>query len=73
MFGLIELNLFSLKTQKVRAVAVAQLVEKLLLRLDIRGSNPNIGKFYLPIVQVIKKYKNKGKEAENGPSLLKKN
>ena len=32
------------------AVVVAQLVEWSLPTLEIRGSNPNIGKFYLPIV-----------------------
>ena len=35
----------------MRAVVVAQLVERLLPTPEIRGSNPDIGKKILPIVQ----------------------
>ena len=35
---------------KPGAVVVAQLVEQSLPTPEIRGSNPNIGKLYLPIV-----------------------
>ena len=55
----------------VRAVVVAQLVERLLPTPEIRSSNPNIGKFYLPIVHLNIKDKTKEKEAGNGPSLKK--
>ena len=47
------------------AVVVAQLVERSLPTPEIRGSNPNFGKLYLPIVN--RKDKNKEKEAGNGP------
>ena len=50
---------------------VAQLVERSLPTPEIRGSNLNIGKFYLPIIHLNRKDKNKGKEARNGPSLKK--
>ena len=50
------------------AVVVTQLVEGLLPTPEIRGSNPNIGKFYLSIVNLERKDKNKEKEAGNGPS-----
>ena len=43
------------------AVVVAQLVEQSLPTPEISGSNPNIGKFYLPIV-----HRNR-KEEINGP------
>ena len=52
------------------AVVVAQLVERSLPTPEIRGSNPNIGKLYLPIVHW--KDENKEKEAGNGPFLKKK-
>ena len=52
------------------AVVVAQLVERSLPTPEIRGSNPNIGKFYLPIGN--RKEENKEKEAGNGPFLKKK-
>ena len=44
-----------------RAVVVAQLVERSLPTPEIRGSNPNIGKIYLPIVIKLKKTKIKKK------------
>ena len=47
------------------AVVVAQLVEWLSPTPEISGSNPNIGKFYQPIVHLIRKDKNKEKEAGN--------
>ena len=50
------------------AVGVAQLLERPLLWPEIRSSNPNIGKFYLPIVHLNINFKNKEKEAGNGPS-----
>ena len=40
---------------------LAQLVEQLLRKPEIRGSNPVIGKFYLPITQKIEKMKIKKK------------
>ena len=52
-----------------KAVVVAQLVKRLLPTPEIRGSNPNIGKFYLPIVNLNRKDENKEKVAGNGPSL----
>ena len=54
------------------ALVVAQLVEGWLTASEIHGSNPTIGKFYLPIVNLNRKDKNKEKEAGNGPSLKKK-
>ena len=39
------------------AVVVAQLVEQSLLTPEIRGLNPNIGKFDLPIVHLNRKDK----------------
>ena len=50
-------------------MVVAQLVERSLPTPEIPGLNPNIGKFYLPIVHLNRKYKNKEKEAKYGPSL----
>ena len=50
---------------------MAQLVERSLPTSDIHGSNPNIDKFYLPIVQLNRRDENKEKEAGNGPSLKK--
>ena len=52
---------------------MAQLVEQLLRTTEIRGSNPVIGKFYLPIVQFKKmeKMKIKKKEAWNDPYVKK--
>ena len=44
-------------------MVVAQLVEWSLLTPVIRGLNPIIGKFYLPIVHLNRKDKNKEKEA----------
>ena len=52
-----------------KAVVVAQLVKRLLPTPEIRGSNPNIGKFYLPIVNLNRKDENKEKEPEYGPSF----
>ncbi len=49
----------------MKTVVVAQLVEQSLPKPEIRGSNPNIGKLYLPIVN--RKDENKEKEAGNGP------
>ena len=51
-----------------KAMVVAQLVKRLLPTPEIRGSNPNIGKFYLPIVNLNRKDENKEKVAGNGPS-----
>ena len=48
---------------------VAQLVERSVLTPEIRGSNPNIGKSYLPIVHLNRKDEIEEKEAGNGPSL----
>ena len=55
------------------AVVVTQLVERLLLTSEIRGSNPSIGTFYLPTGNRKDKNKEKEKEKEagNGPSLKK--
>ena len=53
-------------------MVVAQLVERWLTTPEIHGSNLNIGKFYLPIVNLNRKDENKEKEAGNGPSLKKK-
>ena len=50
-------------------MVVAQLVERLLPTPDICGSNPNIGKFYLPIVHLNREDRNKEQEAMNGLSL----
>ena len=55
---------------------LAQLVEQLLRKPEIRGSNPVIGNFYLPIVQFKKIEKMKMKEikeikAWNDPSVKK--
>ena len=50
---------------------VAQLVEQSLPTPEIRGSNLNIDKFYLAIIHLNRKDKNKEKEARNGPSLKK--
>ena len=52
-------------------MVVARLVEQSLPTPEVRGSNPNIAKFYQPIVII--KDKNKEKEAGNGPSLKKEN
>ena len=52
-----------------RAVVVAQLVERSLLTPEVRGLNPNIGKFYLPIVHLNRKDKNKEKRGQEWPSL----
>ena len=49
------------------AVVVAQSVERLLPTPEIRGSNPYIGKLYLPIVHRNRKDENKENEARNGP------
>ena len=46
---------------------VAQLVQQWLPILEIHSANPNISKFYLPIVNLDRKDKNEEKEAENGP------
>ena len=46
---------------------VALLVERLLPIPEIRGSNPNIGKFYLQIINSDRKDENK----EKWPSLKK--
>ena len=46
------------------AVVVAQLVERSLPTPEIRGSNPNIGKFDLPIVHLNRKTKIKKKRSE---------
>ena len=56
--------------QQVRAVVVAQLVERLLSTPEIRGSNPDIGKI-LSTNCTIEKTKKKKKKAGNGPSLKK--
>ena len=56
---------------RTRAEVVAQLVVRSLPIPEIQGSNPNIGKFYLPIVHLNRKDENKEKEAGNGPSLKK--
>ena len=45
------------------------MVERSLPTPEIRGSNPIIGKFDLPIVHLNRKDKNKVKEARNCPSL----
>ena len=50
------------------AVVVAQLVEGSLPTPETRGSNVNIGKFYLPIVHLEGKEENKEKVAGNGLS-----
>ena len=50
---------------------MAQLVEWSLPAPEIRGSNPNFGKFYLPIVHLNRKNENKEKAAGNGPPLKK--
>ena len=39
------------------------MVERSLPTPEICGSNPNIGKFYLPIVHLNRKVKNKEREA----------
>ena len=51
----------------------AQLVERSLPTLEIRGSNPNIGKVLFTNCKFNRKDKNKVKEAGNGPSLKKQN
>ena len=48
---------------------VAQLGERSRLTPEIRGLNPNIGKFYLPIVNLNRSDENKEKEPEYGPSF----
>ena len=48
-------------------MVVAQLVERSLPTPEIRGSNPNIGKLYIPIVHWNWKDENKEKEARIGP------
>ena len=47
------------------------MLEQSISTPEICGSNPNIGKFYLPIVHLNRKDENKEKEAGNGPSLKK--
>ena len=54
----------------LRAVVVAQLVERSLPTPEIHGSNPAIGKI-VSTNCMIKKDENKEKEARNGPSLKK--
>ena len=49
------------------------MVELSLPTPEICGLNPNIGKFYLPIVNLNRKDKNIEKEAGNGPSVIKMN
>ena len=48
---------------------MAQLVEWSLPTPEICGPNPNIGKFYLPIVHLNRKDQNKEKVAGTGPSF----
>ena len=50
-------------------MVVAQFLDRSRLTPEIRGSNPNIGKFYLPIVNLNRKDENKEKEPEYGPSF----
>ena len=53
-----------------RAVVVAQLVERLLPILEVRGSNPAIGQIYVEnlfTINFIEKTKINEKEAGNGP------
>ena len=52
------------------AVVVAQLTERSLPIPEIRGSNPNFRKFYLPIVHLNGKDENREKEARIGPSFF---
>ena len=52
------------------AVVVAQLVDRSLPIPEIRSSNPNFGKFYLPIVHLNGKDENKEKEVGIGPSFF---
>ena len=59
----------SVKVVVSGAVVVAQLVERSLTTSEIRGSNPNISKFYLPIVHLNRKDGNKENEAGKGPSF----
>ena len=49
------------------------MVELSLPTPEICGLNPNIGKFYLPIVNLNRKDKNIEKEAGNGQSVIKMN
>ena len=57
------------KTYLHGEVVVAQLVEQLLPTLDICGSNPVIGHFYLPsaVLKMCWKDENEEKESGNGP------
>ena len=63
---------FLLERSQAWAVVVAQLVERSLPTPEIRGSNPNIGKLYLPIVHWNWKDENRENEAGNGPFKKKK-
>ena len=47
------------------------MLEQSISTPEICGSNPNIGKFYLPIVQLNRKDENEEKEAGNGPFFKK--
>ena len=53
------------------AVVVAQLVERVLPKQDICGSNPVIGESYLlsTILKTVLKRRELRKEAGNGPTL----
>ena len=57
----------SSNSSKLRAVVVAQLVERALPTPEIHGSNPNIGKVLSSNCKLKRKDENKGKEAGNGP------
>ena len=61
---------YNYKDLHIRAVVVAQLVERLLPTPEIRGPNPNIGKVLSTNCNKIEKTK-LIKEAGNGPSLKK--
>ena len=52
------------------AMVVAQLADRSLSIPEIHSSNPNFGKFYLPIVHLNGKDENKEKEVGIGPSFF---
>ena len=67
----LQLKFYFQEEDRLMAVVVAQLVERLLPTQEIYSSNPKISKIFLPIVHWKRRDKNKEKEARNGPFLKK--